>query len=211
MNNLHAKRHNDYVVVDFDNVTERGLKKLTDQLNKSGAKVSSVEANNRKSRKDGLFVKRAKLNFENGQAITLSIGDQGDIYQMTLNGAKQPVPDAKNERDLAKNLSNTLEKNQKKFDKSLFKKMKKPKPTGTKPLRQTLTTRAAASAERIQQLEQNKEQLNTSLGERTDALTEQQSQIEQLNSTLQSEYQESRELEKQLEQAKIDAGVTSNE
>ncbi|EGQ7810371.1 hypothetical protein I6Y99_004415 [Vibrio parahaemolyticus] len=207
MSNLHAKRHGDYVVVDFDDVTEKGLKSLTDELKKAGAPVSSVEATNRKSKKDGLFVKNAKLNFENGQNVTLFIGDQGDIYQMSLNGRKQPVPPAKNEKELAKKLADMLEKNQASFDKSLLKKQKKPKTTGEKPLIKNLANRSKESADKVATLRENKQQLDAELAKRNDKQVASTKNIEDLTSTLNSELQESRELEEQLRQAQIAAGV----
>ncbi|PMS91955.1 hypothetical protein [Vibrio parahaemolyticus] len=207
MNNLHAKRHGDYVVVDFDDVTEKGLKSLTDELKKSGAPVSSVEATNRKSKKDGLFVKKAKLNFENGQNVTLFIGDQGDIYQMSLNGRKQPVPGAKNEKELAKKLADMLEKNQASFDKSFLKKQKKPKATGERPLIKNLANRSKESADKVATLRENKQQLDAELAKRNDKQVASTKNIEDLTSTLNSELQESRELEEQLRQAQIAAGV----
>ncbi|HHY0551930.1 TPA: hypothetical protein ACVU5P_004249 [Vibrio parahaemolyticus] len=207
MKNLHAKQHGDYVVVDFDDVTEKGLKNLTDELKKAGAPVSSVEATNRKSKKDGLFVKKAKLNFENGQNITLFIGDQGDIYQMSLNGRKQPVPAAKNEKELAKKLAKTLEDNQKSFDKSLLKKQAKPKATGEKPLIRNLANRSKESAEKVATLRENKQELDADLAKRNDQQLVINKNIEDLTSTLNSELQESRELEEQLRQAQLAAGV----
>lgn len=130
-NRFAAKTASKYVVVDFASVTEKGLKPLLDALKRAGQPVASVEASNRTSKRDGMLIKRAKLNFENGQSVTLFINATGDIFQMALNNKKHPVPDVDNLRALAKSLSQTLVRSQEKFDKSAAAKAEKIKPTAT--------------------------------------------------------------------------------
>lgn len=200
MQSLHAKRHGSYVVIDFEDVSENGLKKLSQALKKSGAEVVSIDATNRKVRRDGLFVKKAVLNFENGQSITLFVGDQGDIYQLSLNGTKQPVPDAKTEAELAKKLAAMLKRNQDKFDKSLLKKQQRPKPTGERPLNRSLSTRSAEAEKAVTQLTDSKQSLLTTLSERQSKLEEQNKSISDLTAELDAEKQETLQLENQLEE-----------
>lgn len=194
-----SNRPGSYVVVDFDNVTERGLKKLTDALKRSGAPVADIEASNRKIRKDTLYVKRAKLFFENGQQVTLFIGDQGDIYQLVINGKKHPLPNAKNERQFARDLANILGRTQAAFDKSQLRKAAKPKNTSqTKPVSRSLKKRAEEARSHIATLTASKQEMESTLATKQASLSTAQDQERQLKALLETEKQETADLKQQL-------------
>lgn len=203
MSNLYAKKSGNYVVVDFDNVTAKGLKGLLDDLKRGGQPVSEVEATNRKTKKDGLYIKRAKLVFENGQAITLFIGDQGDIYQMTMNGTRQPVPDATNEQGLAKELVTRLKKNQDKFDKSQLKKADRVKLTATnKPVSRSLKARVTEAKQQLSQLNSQVADFNSALSQKQGELSVVQSDESKLRALLDAEKADTKQLKEQLQNAK---------
>lgn len=203
MSNLYAKKSGNYVVVDFDNVTAKGLKSLLDALKRDGETVAEVEATNRKTKKDGLYIKRAKLVFENGQVITLFIGDQGDIYQMTMNGTRQPVPDATTERALAKELVTRLRKNQDKFDKSQLKKAARVKSTATnKPISRSLKARVTEARQQLSQLNSQVTDFNSTLSQRQGELSVAQSDEAKLRAQLDAEKADTKQLKEQLQNAK---------
>ena len=203
MSNLYAKKSSNYVVVDFGNVTGAGLKSLLDTLSRGGEAVAEVEASNRKVKKDGLYTKSAKLIFENGQVITLFIGDQGDIYQMTMNGTRQPVPDATSERELAKELVTRLKKNQVKFDKSQLKKANRVKLTATnKPISRSLKSRVEEARQQLGQLNSQVTDFNSTLSLRRGELSTTQSEENNLRAQLATEKAETKQLKDQLQNAK---------
>ncbi|MFH4456502.1 defense against restriction DarA-related protein [Vibrio diabolicus] len=194
--------HN-YVVVDFDNVTERGLKSLITALKQAGATVTDVEASNKKTRRDGETVKRAKLFFDNGQSMTLFVGDEGDIYQMTLNNTKQPIPSVKNERELAREMVRLMERNQSKFDKQVARKAAQAvKDTSDiQPATRSIAKRLeeAKAAEQVAQ-----SNYTNALAARDSVRTkleEDQRRVADLEAALEQEKQETKELEAQLEAA----------
>ncbi|UKA12804.1 hypothetical protein [Photobacterium damselae] len=186
-----TKRNVDYVVADFNNVTEKGLKDLLTALKRAGTPVTSVEATNRKIKKDMVFVKKAKLNFEGGQSATLFVGQDGDIYQLVVNGKKTPLPNAKDIKQFAKGLSNIISSNQAAFDKSAAKKASKAAVANTsqsKPLTRSLKQRA----------EEAKNYLNSQI-ESKDELTSQLSTIETELSTV-TDQEEAKKAELKEEQ-----------
>lgn len=203
MSSAYSKKANNYVVVDFDNVTKNGLKSLITTLNGQGEKVETVEANNRKSKKDGVSVKRAKLIFEKGQAITLFIAEHGDIYQMALNGTKQPLPLVTTEKELAKALSVLLKKNQDKFDKSQQRKANKIKPTDQpRPLSKSLKSRVEIAENQLSERTQMVSQLNNQLSNNRGELSSNLDQISKLKALLEAEKIETKQLREQLAMAK---------
>ncbi len=208
MSRLFAVKHGKYVVIDFTSVTEAGLKPITSALDRAGQKVIEVEANNRQMRKDGLSIKKAKIYFERGQSITLFIGDQGDIYQMTLNGTKRPVPQVTSERDLARELANIVDQNQAKYDKSLLKKVKKAEKetSSSKPVSRSLSKRVAEATERSNTLSQTKGDLTAQLETKRAELKTESDRNADLTNKLEAEKANTAELENQLASLKEQSG-----
>lgn len=202
MSNFSKQQNHGYVVIDYGNVTERGLKDLVKAFKRAGSPVTDVEATNRATRKNGVRVKAAKFFFENGQKITLFIGDQGDIFQLTLNSTKQPLPDVDSERELAKEIHKLLERNQASFDKRQAAKQKKviKDTSNTKPLSRSLGKRLEEAKESLQ----SHQDAYNEAAERNTAikttLEQSTSQVEELENQLAQEKAETKALEKQLEE-----------
>lgn len=192
--------HN-YVVVDFDNVTEKGLKKLLNALKNAGYPAIDIEAPNKKMRRDGEQVKKAKLFFEDGQSMTLFIGDEGDIYQMTLNSTKQPIPSVKNERELAREMTRLLERNKVKFQKQQARKAAKAvkDTSSTKPASRSLSKRIEEAKRALSTAESNHSNAQQAKNEAQAKLDKEQQELAALEQELAAEKQETKELEEQVE------------
>ncbi|MCG3884178.1 hypothetical protein I3271_05710 [Photobacterium leiognathi] len=197
------KREFKYTVVDFDNVTEKGLKELLTAIKRGGLEVESVEANNRKSKRDGFSVKKAKLNFDGGQSATLFVGEYGDMFQLVINGKKTPLPNANTLKAFAKGLVDLINRGQEAFDKSAAKKAARiPNTSNDKPISRSLKKRADEAAKYISTLNANKQNAS-------DALTAIQSQKANVDSLeqqkmaeLEREKAETAELKEQLSELK---------
>ena len=113
-----------YFTLDFDAITEQGLKKFSAEFGKQQAPVVAVEATNRLVKKDGLATKKAVLRFENGQSITISVGSQGDIIDTRLNATVLPVREMGTMAGYVKEVAGKMADNQARFDKSLARKMR---------------------------------------------------------------------------------------
>lgn len=113
-----------YFTLDFDAITELGLKKFAAEFAKQQAPVVAVEATNRLVKKDGLATKKAVLRFENGQSITISVGSQGDIIDTKLNATVLPVREMGTMAGYVKEVAGKMADNQARFDKSLARKMR---------------------------------------------------------------------------------------
>lgn len=205
MSRLFASRQSQgYVVVDFNDVTERGLKSLITELKRAGEPVSDVQADNKPRRKDSQQVKQAKLYFENGQSMTLFIGSEGDVYQLQLNSTKQPLPDATSNNELAKDMASMLKRNQAKFDKQLSRKANKAikDTSNSKPLTRSVSKRLEEAKSSVLALQENQQAIVTSLNAASQQSASMDEEIARLSETLTAEKTETQELEKQLEEAK---------
>lgn len=116
----------EYFTLDFDNVTEAGLKKLIASFKKAGQKVVEVEATNRIVRKDRMATKKALLRFDGGQSITITLGDQGDVIETKLNTTIVPVQAMRTMDTYAKEVAAKVVANQARWDNSLARKAIKP-------------------------------------------------------------------------------------
>lgn len=112
----------EYFTLDFDNVTEAGLKKLIASFKKAGQNVAEVEATNRIVRKDRMATKKALLRFEGGQSITITLGDQGDVIETKLNATIIPVQAMKSMDAYAKEVAAKVIAGQARWDNSLARK-----------------------------------------------------------------------------------------
>lgn len=205
MSRLFASRQSQgYVVVDFNDVTERGIKSLITELKRAGEPVNDVQADNKARRKDMQQVKQAKFYFENGQSMTLFIGSEGDVYQLQLNSTKQPLPDATSDRELARDMANMLKRNQAKFDKQLARKANKAikDTSNSKPLTRSVSKRLEEAKSSISALQENQQAVVTSLNAASQKSASMDEEIARLSETLAAEKTETQELEKQLEEVK---------
>ena len=84
--------------ISFVNFNERGLKPLTDELErKHQLPAIDIKATNMPKREDGFQIKTATLTFESGQKLVIKIKSNGSIFQVRLNGKVVPV---KNSEDI---------------------------------------------------------------------------------------------------------------
>ncbi|HHN5367013.1 TPA: odaE [Escherichia coli] len=112
-----------YAVLNFDQINEKGLKSLITAINKAGSDVASVESTNKATKKDGIPVKTATLNLADQQTIALQINDTGDVSGFTLNGKKMPLPHAKTVAAMGQIIGRAAEQAAPIFSKSLAKKV----------------------------------------------------------------------------------------
>lgn len=111
-----------YLTLDFDNLSEKGLKKLIDEFKKAGQLLVDFDSNNKIVRKDREQLKKFTMFFDSGQSVTVMVNGTGDITQTKLNSTILPINNPKSERDFANEVSNKLSRNQARFEKSLATK-----------------------------------------------------------------------------------------
>ncbi|RAU45266.1 odaE [Pseudocitrobacter sp. RIT415] len=173
-NSLSSKNGKNYAQVNFDQVTEKGLKPFIDALKKSGLTVENVTASNRASKKNGLSVKTASLRFVDGQELQAEINDSGDFSGFKLNGKPIPAVHADTFSKIADSLATTVKQNAKKFSDSLAKKAKRVIDTSsTRPAVKSNVQRLKEAKDRRDELTKNV----NSLQQTVDTVTKQKSDL----------------------------------
>jgi len=194
----HAKNKKVYATFDFDNFSEQGLKAFVRALKQRDQKVVTLNASNRKTKKDGLFTKKAVLFFDNSQRAEIVIGDLGDIVSLKLNGKATPFGQPKTDKEFAKNLASLLKRGQEAFDQSLAKKLKAVKvDTAIKPAARTNKAKLAQVNDAFEEANanlriamNNLERANADLNESNQLLEQKEQSLvneKDLSKTLRSE------------------------
>jgi hypothetical protein len=178
----------EYFTLDFDNVTEVGLKKLITSFKKAGQVVAEVEATNRMVRKDRMATKKALLRFEGGQAITITLGDQGDVIETKLNTTIIPVQSLKTMDAYAKEVAAKVVAGQARWDNSLARKAtktvnpdeSKKKPAGRTILARIIEAKAANAGARtnVATIEARISELQTAKATSTSELESQRNKLD---------------------------------
>lgn len=175
-----------YFTVNFDQVTEAGLKDLIQSFMKAKAKVVEVVASNRKEKKDGQHQKRVQLIFSNGQSVRIAIGDQGDVIQTKLNNSIIPISSAATSDIYARDVVMAMEKNQPTFEKALARKAAAAiKDTSdVKPASRPLAARIEEVSAAIKAANDNLDVERKRLAKALDNVTASTNELESLKSTL---------------------------
>lgn len=197
-----SKNKAEYFTLDFANVTEKGLKKLIDAFKKYDQPIAEVEATNRITKKDRLSIKKALLRFANGQSITISVGDQGDVIETKLNTAIVPVKALDSIDGYAREVSAKLVANQARWDKSVAAKaIKKVVPTDTdkKPAGRSIQARLIQAKADKEASQANIDALQSKLNDLQNSGAESTSELAALRKQLDQERGTTNELIQQIE------------
>lgn len=116
-----SRNQQKYFTLNYDNVSEKGLKKLTTALDTNKQPVAEVIASNTATKVNGAMLKKAVLILDGGQTVTLLVGPGGDITQTKLNSTVIPV-DTSTLANYAKDLAKQVDANQLKFEKAMARK-----------------------------------------------------------------------------------------
>jgi len=181
------KQTNKYFSLDFYNLTEKGLKKLIESFKKSGQNLVDFSGSNRAIRKDGQKIKLAKLFFDSGQSVSISVNETGDLTQVKLNSTVLPITKLNRIADFTKEVSSKIKANQDRFEKSLARKAEKAinQQSNTKPVNRNVSTRVKeaqseldAAQTSMDHLKNNKTKLIQKISKSTSDVSQNKSRLE---------------------------------
>lgn len=177
-----------YLVLDFNNLSEKGLRKLIEEFKKKEQVLVDLQSDNRTTRKDRQLIKKFIMFFNSGQSVTVSVNETGDIVQTKLNSTIMPVNSPKNEREYASDVTKLIERNQARFEESLAAKAQRAikdtsrkrtaKKTATQLLNEAQAAHLAAS-ESVEQMEKEKVTLHDTLLSTNNQTADYRTQLEQ--------------------------------
>ncbi|MDE1476259.1 hypothetical protein KKJ12_05610 [Xenorhabdus bovienii] len=200
--NLMSQNGKKYTVLNYDQLNEKGLKKLTTALANIDCKIVKLVAADTARKKDGIPTKTFSLHTEDGQEMAIQVNDTGDISAVKLNGKIIPFTSPSSIPDLARQIATAFKAAAPAFASSLAKKLanvtrdeaKKSKLPSVKSNAQRLQE----AKEKANSVETDIAQLNSTLSQRQDILSKVQSELESTRTALNSEQATTRQLKEEI-------------
>ncbi|MDE1486461.1 hypothetical protein KKI95_14360 [Xenorhabdus bovienii] len=200
--NLMSQNGKKYTVLNYDQLNEKGLKKLTTVLANIDCKIVKLVAADTARKKDGIPTKTFSLHTEDGQEMAIQVNDTGDISAVKLNGKIIPFTSPSSIPDLARQIAAAFKAAAPAFASSLAKKLanvtrdeaKKSKLPSVKSNAQRLQE----AKEKASSVETDIAQLNSTLSQRQDILSKVQSELESTRTALNSEQATTRQLKEEI-------------
>jgi uncharacterized coiled-coil protein SlyX len=161
--------------LDFSNAqaAAKALKKVSTIMIRAGQPVVSSEFNDTAKRTSGITYREASLTVASGQMVVLRVNATGDIFQVLLNGAVQPLKNQTDSDKAVMEIAALLEKGQGAFQKAQARKaIALPKGMSTPAPKQ-----AKVYAERVAQLD-------TQIAERQATVADLQQQLGAMTDSL---------------------------
>lgn len=112
-----------YVLLNFDELNEKGLAKLKKAIVTSGYEIAKITGAGTARKKDGVPTKTFSLTGMDEQVMTVQVNDSGDISGLKLNGKNVPFTHVTTIAELGRTLAALFKKGSTAFQKSLARKM----------------------------------------------------------------------------------------
>ncbi|EES2364951.1 hypothetical protein FVV73_005084 [Escherichia coli] len=108
-----------YVLLNYDELNEKGLAKLVKEIGKGGYKIARVIPASNGRKKDGIMTRTFTLIGIDEQTMDVQVNDTGDISGVKLNGKIVPFKPVKTLTALGQSLAALFNKGASSFQKSL--------------------------------------------------------------------------------------------
>lgn len=122
-NILTSKNGKQYHLLDFNNLSERGLAPLKKAIEAAGAPIAKIIPAGQARRKDGIAMRTFAIKAMDEQEVTIQVNDTGDVSAVNLNKKIVPYTGAKNVAELGKIIADVLTGNAAAFAKSLARQL----------------------------------------------------------------------------------------
>lgn len=114
---------NGYVLLNFDELNEKGLAKLKKAIASAGYEIAKITPAGAARKKDGIPTKTFGLTGLDEQVMAVQVNDSGDISGLKLNGKNVPFTHVNTLADLGRALAGLFTKGATAFQKALARKM----------------------------------------------------------------------------------------
>lgn len=168
------------VKLDFEKMTEAGLKPLVKKFEKWGLTVKDIASTNKAKRESGFMIKDATFTFSDGQQMLVRVKQEGTVFQVKLNNKVVPI---KNVADIDKaviEMVDYIQANAKAYENAKIqrekrKKLDVPVPVVRTTRQERLEKTQAALAEvqgSLENLQKQAADLAAASAEKTNTLTD---------------------------------------
>lgn len=112
-----------YVLLNFNELNEKGLSRLTKAMASAGYEVAKVVPAGKARKKDGIMTRTFSLIGMDEQVMDVQVNDSGDISGIKVNGKSAPYKPVSDIPALAKSLAALFNRGATAFQKALARKM----------------------------------------------------------------------------------------
>ncbi len=187
------------VKLDFDKMTEAGLKPLAKKFEKWGLSVKKIDATNKAKRESGYMLKDAMFNFSDGQQMLVRVKQDGTVFQVKLNKKVVPI---KNVADMDKaviEMVDYIQDNAKAYEKAKIQREKRKKLNIPIPaVRTTRQERLEKTQAALTEVQGSVENLQKQAADIASASAEKTNALSEVKAALQSEKERTAQLEAEL-------------
>jgi len=190
------------VTLDFDKLTEAGLKPILKRFSKWNCPVATVDAPNKSKRESGFLVKYFTLVFEDGQQMLVRVKADGTVFQVKLNNKVVPI---KNVNDIDKAIIEMVDYVQDNAKAYARAKMQREKRKIKPPIPSIKTTRQEKithEKEKLEQISQSNAAVERQYNETLVAINAKQAELEAAEKALVQEKEKTRDLEEEFAELK---------
>jgi hypothetical protein len=103
------------VRLDFEKLTEAGLKPVVRKIEKHGLTVASIKATNKAKRMSGYLTKSVIFVFDTGQQLEVLVKADGTVFQVKLNRKVVPIKAVSNIDKAIVELVDAVQDNERKY------------------------------------------------------------------------------------------------
>jgi uncharacterized protein (DUF3084 family) len=190
------------VKLNFDRMTESGLKPLTKKLEGHGLKITDIKATNRPKRESGFLTKAAMFEFDTGQKLMVRVKADGTVFQVKLNNRVIPIRHVDDMGKAVKEIVDAVQDNARAFVKARERRLAKKKLQIDKPapIRTTRKEKIEQQEAALKELQSEADGIQERISATTTTLSEKTGRVEELQAELQTLQERGTTLEQQLKE-----------
>ncbi|WP_241613278.1 hypothetical protein [Rosenbergiella epipactidis] len=192
-----------YVLLDFDQLNEKGLQPLVKAIKAGGFEVAKVIPAGTSRKKDGVATKTFSLVAIDEQVMQIQVNDTGDISGVRVNGKNAPFTHSTNLNQVGQQLAKLFSTGATAFEKAMAKKIARqatkddgssPKKPGIKSNAQLLSDAKARRDAVKDDIDKTQSRLTTT----QQKVNDNASQVSKLTQDLTSEKSLTKQLKEQI-------------
>lgn len=187
------------VKLDFEKMTEAGLKPLAKKFEKWGLTVKNIDSTNKAKRESGFMIKDATFTFSDGQQMLVRVKQEGTVFQVKLNNKVVPI---KNVADINKaviEMVDYIQSNAKAYENAKIQREKRKKLNVPVPVvRTTRQERLEKTQAALAEVQGSLENLQKQAADLTAASAEKTNTLTNIEAELKAEQDRTAQLETEL-------------
>lgn len=140
------------LIFDFENLAakDKAVKETIRLFGRAGANVVTSEVAKTLSRRAGVSFRNIDFTFADGQTVTLSVKNTGDVFEVKVNGKATPLRQQDDHAKAIVEIADRMDKGRGAFQRAMAR-VKVPLPPGIRVSRATMTAAKVAKRDALKE------------------------------------------------------------